>query len=68
LYLLYNIQFYRYFHISGYSRERRDFKVQSNEDNIMESNGLKKFRYQSNYVWAMNQKTADKKAAKKGWI
>lgn len=30
--------------------------------------GLKCFRYGPNHVWALNQKNADKKAIKNGWI
>ncbi len=32
------------------------------------ANGLKEFFYGENSVWALNQKTADKKAKKKGFI
>ena len=30
--------------------------------------GLKKFEYGLNHLWALNKKSADKKAAKRGWI
>ncbi len=32
------------------------------------ANGLKEFFYGENSVWALNQKSADKKASKKNWI
>lgn len=32
------------------------------------SNGLKEFFYGENSVWALNQKSADKKARKRHWL
>ena len=32
------------------------------------ANGLKEFFYGENSVWAINQKTADKKAQRKHWL
>lgn len=46
-------------------RERRLEKWA--EDNP-KKNGLKKFVYGDNFVWALNQKNADKKAIKNNWI
>lgn len=38
------------------------------EDKINSHKGLSKFNYEGGYVWALNQKSADKKAKKKGII
>lgn len=38
------------------------------KDELNEHNGLKKFYYGENYVYAINQRNADKKAKKKGYI
>lgn len=37
-------------------------------DSIQKSKGLKKFIYGTNEVWAINQKNADRKARKNGFI
>lgn len=39
-----------------------------NEDTVHELNGLTKYYYGDNYLYALNQNTADKKAKKKGWL
>jgi hypothetical protein len=38
------------------------------EDTVHELNGLTKFWYGDNYLYALNKKSADKKAKKKGWL
>ena len=43
-------------------------KKQLTEDEIAESKGLKKFFYGENFVWALNQKNADRKAKNFGFI
>ena len=56
---------------STIEKRKVDFSRNSNPtdfDKLQEAKGLKQFFYGSDYVWALNQKTADKKAKKKGWI
>lgn len=38
------------------------------ESRMHKSNGLKEFFYGEKSVWALNQKNADRKAKKNGWI
>lgn len=38
------------------------------EEKINRRKGLTKFHYQNEHVWALNQKSADKKAKKKGLL
>lgn len=40
--------------------------MQEEEQN--RNRGLTRFSYGENVVWALNQKVADRKAKKKGWI
>jgi hypothetical protein len=42
--------------------------IEIDEDKLNKAKGLNKFYYGSEYVWALNQKSADKKARKKGII
>ena len=42
--------------------------INIDQDKLNEAKGLKKFYYGLEYVWALNQKSADKKARKKGLI
>lgn len=54
---------------SPYSvRIEKEPKKQLTEDEIAERKGLKKFFYGENYVWALNQKNADRKARKRHWL
>lgn len=48
--------------------EEKRIRLKKQEASINMSNGLSKFYYGDNYVWALNQKTADKKAKAKGYI
>lgn len=44
-------------------------KKAANFERLKKKKGLSKFNYGSNKnIWALNEKNADKKAAKKGWI
>ena len=38
------------------------------DDEFNALRGLKKFKYGDNVIYALNQKSADKKACKKGWL
>lgn len=48
--------------------EKHEKPIVIDEDKLNEARGLKKFYYGSEYIWALNQKSADKKAIKKGLI
>lgn len=50
------------------TEEERKKRLTKAEIEINKANGLKEFFYRHNSVWALNQKSADKKAKKKGWI
>lgn len=50
------------------TEEERKKRIDKAQTKINESKGLTKFDYGSNSLWALNQKSADKKAKKKGWI
>lgn len=53
---------------SPYSeRIEKEPKKQLTDDEIAERKGLNKFFYGNNYVWAINQKNADRKAKKLGY-
>lgn len=51
-------------------RERIDRKIKINKAKLMKSKGLTQYFYNDgkNSLWALNDKSADKKATKKGWI
>ena len=49
------------------TEEERKKRIDKAEIEINKSKGLTKFNYGSNSLWALNQKSADKKAKKKGW-
>lgn len=53
------------FQESDEDRENRlkNFEIRNNE-----RKGLSVFNYGENSIWALNKKSADKKAKKKGWI
>lgn len=40
----------------------------SKKEKMLRVKGLMKFHYGENYLYALNQKTADRKARKKGWL
>lgn len=43
--------------------------INSNKINLIkEQNGLKEFQFKEGKIWALNQKSANKKAKKQGWI
>lgn len=44
-------------------RKQKNAEIEQNK-----ANGLTEFLYGENSVWALNQKTADKKAKKKGYL
>ena len=48
--------------------EQRKQRLASQEAEINQAKGLKEFEYGENKLWALNQKSADKKAKKRGWI
>ncbi len=48
--------------------EERAAKKKEAQRRINKAKGLTEFYYGENSLWALNQKTADKKARKKGWI
>ena len=48
--------------------EERKKRLAKAEIERHKANGLKEFIYGQNSVWAINQKTADNKAKKKGYI
>jgi hypothetical protein len=50
------------------TEEQKRKKQKAIDKKINEAKGLKEFFYNSNSLWALNQKSADKKANKKGWI
>ncbi len=49
-----------------YDNKIRRLKLAEIERN--KKNGLKEFFYGENSIWALNQKSADKKARKRNWI
>ena len=48
--------------------EEKEFIRKLKEDKVNKGRGLTKFQYGSQYIWASNQKAADKKAKKQGLI
>ena len=50
------------------SPQERELRLKKAHDKQMKAKGLKEFSYGTNKVWALNQKTADKKAIKLGYI
>jgi len=54
--------------IEEFEKSRKKAKQKAIEEKINKSNGLTEFFYGENSLWALNQKSADKKAIKKGWI
>ena len=55
-------------HSEPTKRIKRKPRKQLTEDELAESKGLKKFFYGENYVWALNNKNADRKAKNFGFI
>lgn len=49
-------------------RIEKEPKKQLTDDEIAERKGLKQFFYGENYVWALNQKNADRKARNLGFV
>jgi hypothetical protein len=50
------------------TEEQRKKRAAKAEIERNKANGLTEFFYNGNSLWALNQKSADKKAKKKGWI
>lgn len=50
------------------SEEEKKLRLKQIENDQHKANGLTEFFYGENSVWALNQKTADKKAKKKGYL
>ena len=50
------------------TEEQKRKKQKAINKKLNEAMGLKEFFYNSHSLWALNQKSADKKANKKGWI
>lgn len=50
------------------SEEERKRRLAKAEIERNKANGLKEFFYGENSVWALNQKSADKKARKRHWL
>lgn len=52
------------------SKIKRESKTRSvlSEEEKMRKKGMKEFKYWDGTIWALNQKSADRKAKKKGWI
>ena len=50
------------------SEEDRKKRLAKAEVKRNKRNGLKEFYFGENSLWALNQKSADKKARSKGWI
>ena len=48
--------------------QERELRLKAAYEKQMKAKGLKEFRYGTYKVWAFNQKTADKKAVKLGYI
>lgn len=48
--------------------EERKKRLENAEIERYKSQGLKEFFYGKNSLWALNQKSADKKALKKNWL
>lgn len=48
--------------------EEREKRLERAKDKINKSQGLTLFLYGENKLWALNQKSADKKAQKKHWL
>jgi hypothetical protein len=56
------------FRVVGESEEDRKRRLNIAETERNEKNGLKKFFYGENSLWARDQKNADRKAKNKNWI
>lgn len=50
------------------TEEQKQKRLAQAEIKQYKANGLTEFFYGENSVWALNQKTADKKAKKKGYL
>ena len=50
------------------SEEERKRRLAKAEIERNKANGLKEFFYGENSLWALNQKSADKKARKRHWL
>lgn len=48
--------------------EERKARLAKAERERYKAQGLKEFFYGENSLWALNQKSADKKARKRGWL
>jgi hypothetical protein len=50
------------------TEQERQERINKAQDRRCQAKGLTQFFYGENSVWALNQKTADKKARKNKWI
>ncbi len=50
------------------SEEEKKKRLKAMEEKHGKANGLTEFFYGQNSLWALNERSADKKARKKGWI
>lgn len=47
--------------------EEREKRLKAAEIRINKANGLTEFKYMEGSLWALNEKSANKKAKKRGW-
>lgn len=50
------------------TREEREKRLSEAKEHINEAKGMRKFFYGENSLWALNQKSADRKAQTRGWV
>lgn len=50
------------------TQKEKDEKEKANKEKLARAKGLTEFRYGQNIIWALNKKSADKKAKKRGWL
>ncbi len=57
-----------YYTESAETKEQRETRLAIAQEAINKKRGLTKFYYGENYVWALNQATADRKAYARGYV
>lgn len=57
-----------YTEYSSETREEREKRLAEAQERINEAKGMTKFHYGENSLWALNQKSADRKAQTRGWV
>lgn len=50
------------------TREERKKRLTEAQEHINKKKGLTKFYYGENSLWALNKKSADRKAQTRGWV